>query len=64
VRSRGIRVVDRRLVASAHARGLQVHVWTVNDPAEMTALLDIEVDGIITDRPDLLKEILLARGEW
>lgn len=64
VRSRGIRVVDRRLVATAHAHGLQVHAWTVNDPAEMTALLDIEVDGIITDRPDLLKEVLVARGEW
>jgi len=64
VRSRGIRVVDRRLVVSAHASGLQVHVWTVNDPVEMIALLDIEVDGIITDRPDLLKEVLVERGEW
>lgn len=64
VRSRGVRVVDRRLVTSAHDWGLQVHVWTVNDPAEMTALLDIQVDGIITDRPDLLKEVLVARGGW
>jgi glycerophosphoryl diester phosphodiesterase len=51
-------------VAAAHDRGLQVHVWTVNDPAEMTSLLDIGVDGIITDRPDLLKEVLQGRGEW
>ena len=64
IRSRGVRVVDRRLVTAAHDRGLQVHVWTVNDPAEMTSLLDIGVDGIITDRPDLLKEVLLERGEW
>jgi glycerophosphoryl diester phosphodiesterase len=64
IRSRGVRVVDRRLVAAAHDRGLQVHVWTVNDPAEMTSLLDIGVDGIITDRPDLLKEVLQGRGEW
>ena len=64
VRSRGVRVVDRRLVAAAHARGLQVHVWTVNDPSEMADLLELGVDGIITDRPDLLKEVLVGRGEW
>lgn len=64
VRSRGVRVVDRRLVGVAHDRGLQVHVWTVNSPLEMTELLDLGVDGIITDRPDLLKEVLVERGEW
>jgi glycerophosphoryl diester phosphodiesterase len=63
-RSRGLRVVDRRLVAAAHDRGLQVHVWTVNHPEEMTELLDLGVDGIITDRPDLLKEVLIERGSW
>jgi glycerophosphoryl diester phosphodiesterase len=62
--SRGVRVVDRRLVGAAHDRGLQVHVWTINHPADMAALLDIGVDGIITDRPDLLKDVLMARGEW
>ncbi|HEX6300959.1 MAG TPA: glycerophosphodiester phosphodiesterase [Acidimicrobiia bacterium] len=61
---RGVRVVDERLVASAHAAGLQVHVWTVNDPGEMTRLLDMGVDGLVTDRPDLLKDLLIARGEW
>lgn len=63
-RARGLRVVDRRLVAAAHSAGLQVHVWTVNEPAEMIWLLDVGVDGVITDRPDLLKEVLIERGEW
>jgi glycerophosphoryl diester phosphodiesterase len=63
-RSRGVRVVDRRLVAVAHGLGLQVHVWTINHPGEMAELLDLGVDGIITDRPDLLKQVLIDRGNW
>lgn len=63
-RSRGVRVVDKRLVEAAHGLGLQVHVWTVNHEGEMGELLDLGVDGIITDRPDILKEVLVARGAW
>ncbi len=63
-RMRGVRVVDEKLVRTAHLAGLQVHVWTVNDSAEMNTLLDIGVDGLVTDRPDLLKEVLVGRGEW
>lgn len=62
--SRGVRVVDRRLIDAAHSGGLQVHVWTINNQAEMTELLDMGVDGLITDRPDLLKEVLVGRGQW
>ncbi|HEU5112028.1 MAG TPA: glycerophosphodiester phosphodiesterase [Acidimicrobiia bacterium] len=62
--SRGLRVVDRRLIESAHAQGLQVHVWTVNNRSEMEELLDLGVDGIITDRPDVLKGVLEERGQW
>ncbi len=61
---RGLTVVDRRLVETAHAQGVQVHVWTINDPAEMIELLDLGVDGLVTDRPDLLKTVLVERGEW
>ena len=62
--SRGLRVIDRKLIESAHAHGLQVHVWTVNSRSEMGELLDLGVDGIITDRPDVLKEVLEGRGQW
>jgi glycerophosphoryl diester phosphodiesterase len=53
-----VNVVDTRFVDSAHDAGKQVHVWTVNDPRDMRRLLEMGVDGIITDRPDLLKEVL------
>jgi glycerophosphoryl diester phosphodiesterase len=61
---RGVRVVDERLVKVAHDAGLQVHVWTVNRRTEMVRLLDMGVDGLITDRPDVLKDLLVERGEW
>jgi glycerophosphoryl diester phosphodiesterase len=56
--------VDGRYLAAAHRLGLPVHAWTVNDPAEMRRLLDLGVDGIMTDRADLLRDILRARGQW
>jgi glycerophosphoryl diester phosphodiesterase len=51
-------------VAAAHERGLQVHVWTVDDPAEVETMLDLGVDGIMTDRPAMLRELLEKRGQW
>jgi glycerophosphoryl diester phosphodiesterase len=63
-RYRGRALTDQRFVDAAHRLGLQVHVWTVDDEAEMTELLDMGVDGIMTDRPSLLREVLVARGSW
>ena len=60
----GRALVDERFIAAAHARGLQVHVWTVDDADECTAMLDLGVDGIMTDRPAMLREVLEKRGEW
>lgn len=56
--------VDARYLTAAKAYGLAVHVWTVNDRAEMTRLLDLGVDGIMTDRADLLRDLLVSRGQW
>jgi glycerophosphoryl diester phosphodiesterase len=57
-------VVDRRFVEAAHRRGMQVHVWTVDDADEMNRLLDLGVDGLMTDRPGLLKDVLVQRNQW
>lgn len=64
VRLGRLRFVDRRYVDLAHRLGLQVHVWTVNDPADMRRLLDLGVDGVMTDRADVLRAILEQRRQW
>jgi len=53
-----IHILTPRFVQAAHNRNLDVHVWTVNDPADMQRFIDMGIDGIITDRPDLLLELL------
>ena len=52
-RQRRLRIVTPRLIAAAHRHGVEVHVWTVNDPADMRRLVDLGVDGIVTDRADV-----------
>jgi hypothetical protein len=59
-----IRVVDASLLRTAHAQGREVHVWTVDAPEQMRQLLDLGVDGLLSDRPDLLRAVLRDRGQW
>ncbi len=63
-RVKGVRLVDDRFVSRAHAAGLQVHVWTIDDENEINELLDRGVDGIMTDQPSVLKAVLESRGSW
>ncbi|MCE3034671.1 MULTISPECIES: glycerophosphodiester phosphodiesterase [Streptomyces] len=60
----GVPVVDARFVRAAHARGLHVHVWTINEPERMHRLLDLGVDGIMTDHIDTLRKVMEERGVW
>ena len=61
---RGRALVDARFVQAAHDRGLPVHVWTIDEAPQMERLLDLGVDGIMTDRPAVLKAVLQARDQW
>jgi glycerophosphoryl diester phosphodiesterase len=57
-------LVDGRFVTGAARRGIPVHVWTIDEPAEMRRLLDLGVGGIMTDRPSVLKQVMEERGQW
>ena len=61
---RNVTVVTSAFVDAAHARDVQVHVWTIDDPAEMHRLLDLGVDGILTDKPSVLRRVLEDRRAW
>lgn len=54
--------VDRQSIAEAHRLGLKVVVWTVNNPEDMARLIDLRVDGIISDRPDVLRAVAAKKG--
>ncbi|MEZ5911645.1 MAG: glycerophosphodiester phosphodiesterase [Paracoccaceae bacterium] len=59
---RGLPVVTPRFLRAAHGQGVAVHVWTVDDAAEMERLLDMGVDGLMSDRPSLLKRVMARRA--
>jgi glycerophosphoryl diester phosphodiesterase len=64
VRLRGVTVITERFVRKCHQRGVEVHAWTIDVEREMERLLDLGVDGIMTDVPKTLKDVLTRRGEW
>ena len=61
---RGVAIADARLLELADAIGVSVHVWTVNDPARMRALVAAGAAGIVTDELGALREVLEANGRW
>ena len=64
VRHGRVVLVTERFVRRAHRRGVAVHVWTIDDPVEMHRLLDLGVDGIMTDRPAVLRDVFIERDIW
>ena len=60
----GIPVVTSGFVDTCHAVGIQVHVWTIDEPDEMRRLVDLGVDGLMTDKPSVLKRVLIELGCW
>lgn len=64
VRAGRIEIVTQRFVQHAHEVGIHVHVWGVDDPTEMHRLLDLGVDGLMTDEPEVLRSVFKDRGVW
>jgi glycerophosphoryl diester phosphodiesterase len=64
VRQGRLTVVDKRLITAARRRGIEVHVWTIDEPGQMNELIDLGVDGLMTDRPGVLRDVLRDRGLW
>ena len=64
VRAKGVTLVRPAVLAAAHRHGVAVHVWTIDDAAEMHRLLAMGADGIMTDRPSVLRQVMIERGHW
>jgi glycerophosphoryl diester phosphodiesterase len=61
---RGLPILDPLFLAACRRNGLPVHVWTVNEERDMHRLLDLGVDGLMTDHPRVLRRVLEERGQW
>jgi glycerophosphoryl diester phosphodiesterase len=64
IAGRRVEVITANLIKAAHAAGRQVHAWTIDDADEINRLIDLGIDGIFTDRIDILRDVLVARGLW
>lgn len=64
VRQGRLTIVDKAFLVAAERAGIEVHTWTIDDAEQMRELLDLGVHGIVTDRPDVLREVLIERGVW
>lgn len=64
VRQNGVPMVEPVMLRAAHRSGLPIHVWTIDDRAEMVRLLDLGADGIMTDTLETLRSVLVERGAW
>ena len=61
---KGIPLITKVFIDRVHSMNKVIHAWTINDPEEMHRLLDLGIDGIMTDRPQVLKDVLVERNEW
>ena len=64
VRYGRIKVATPSLIRTAHEMGVAVHIWTIDEAAEMNRLLDLGVDGIMTDQPATLRDVFTERAIW
>jgi glycerophosphoryl diester phosphodiesterase len=60
---KGLTVIDKSFIRAAHRHGLQVHAWTIDEPSEMRRLLNLGVDGIMSDLPERLSPLKARRTE-
>ena len=61
-RAAGLTITTERMIRQLHHAGVEVHIWTINEPSMMHRLLDLGVDGLVTDRADLALDVLRSRG--